>query len=815
MESSIHNVRYTRLSSPLPYEGNEGEEWKALDDWARAGAIAENRVKAVELIREFAKAPDRTALELSNLQLREMPPLPASVCSRVVKLSLDDNRIEHFDFGDGRFHCLKKLNIDNNSAETISGSLPALVKLNAGNNSLTSASNLDCPTLEELDLRGNGEELFIDSLPVLPKLTHLYLHYSEGGKIDGNRLPNLVQINLNAVTDITFSGEFHHVARQSVDTSTIHYINPENFPKLETLRVEPDEDSDESSDRDSAAKNEVVSGLLTTLAERIPQFLKLTRLEIPAQWLQDFPALVSKIRESSQSRPKELEQLEIASTDDEPEGNLVKEVGYWCNKEVAARWYALQTNENATKFAGFLSQLKDNKEACSPTTRDGFRRRVEQLLGALENDAELRAKIFAMAAGERTDCMDRRAIAFADLEMAVFTHHMEKAAARKSDGISLVAQLHQLHRHRLLENFISGYVQDRKKKGDHGIDELDVYLAFRYRLAEALDLPVKIRAMDFEEVTGIDETHCAQAMETVRRDDASSEKFANFMATNEAWSIYLQTNHRKELDELIEQHLAKMDGSESPGAQKNVYTVAEHERKLKLAYQWLAANGNHHVLKSNLGKRAATASPHALQARLMGQLEDPRNDSARNRPRPSNPAEGTFTGFGGFQGFASHPIIDPASTGTGLGALPPHQSQRPMAASSSTRVNGLAGGESVSGLPLSEGLPVTDPGMAYQWLQDKLFDHPNGILIALVPGASIRGNACRQAEVLSTDGPGEYIPEDIKFTVRALDAQGKPVSEEDVPLVHLLAMWDQQGGCQAIQPVEPLDAFLDQLGKFR
>lgn len=821
---SVGNTRHTQSFTSAP------NDWAALDEWARQGdeRSGENRAEAVSRIRRFVSATDEFKLDLNGLKLTAMPPLPDAVRKRVTHLDFGHNKIERFDFGNQKFPRLELLEIESNEAKYISGNLPELSELYAGYNRLDSLASLNCQKLELLNLPDNGAP--IDSVSGFRMLKILDLGNSDVRYIDAKEMPELEMLEISDARIKSLSGEFKDLARLQTEGCSIKKFDWKNFPALRILGCTFDDPE-----------------FLNGLAEHCGQ---LAMLGVPEEWRDDLPEGLQRLVANGQLEVHEFEELDQIlrdgsdsdlddasdgeSSEAGPEGNLTEAVAYWRNGQSARKWERISTEENAARFAGFLSELKNTKEAQLAETSDDFQRRVQRLLAAVADNPALRATVFAMAAGERNNCDDRRTNAFADLEMEVFNHNLEKIAANGGDGVLLARDLHRLHCNELLQNFILGYISQRKaenrnaaidegitdenelkRRESKGIDEVDVYLAFRYRISQTMTLPVNVQAMRYERAAGIMDTDLSRAEQEVKRRARDIEAFATFMATNAAWSIYLRNAHTEKFDKLVDTHCANGDGGGDHEAKANEYAVAEYELKLELTREWLKKHPSHAAFQSALGKRAAPESAHALQARLNMQLDDQRrqavaaiNDRDRRPAIPQTPSgpfhappanPSYFTGFGGFDGFGSQPGVHPGTLGSAR--LPGmNQAQRRVSAPVTAAVTGAAR-ESDSASDHGDALPGTDSAKALQWLSEKL-GHPNGLKIHIHPALVPLPDFYNEAVVLrivNQPSADASQPENIIVRLRALSQMSSDIPlDVEITLVQLLRAWNQRDGYELI-----------------
>jgi len=93
------------------------------------------------------------------------------------------------------------------------------------------------------------------------------------------------------------------------------------------------------------------------------------------------------------------------------------------------------------------------------------------------------------------------------------------------------------------------------------VDEIEVYLAYRFRLATSLRLPGQPASMHYEDYSGLTATDFNIARVDVLRAE-SNERLSRALADQEFWQEYLHHTHAQRFGALAESCYAPLDEAE-------------------------------------------------------------------------------------------------------------------------------------------------------------------------------------------------------------------------------------------------------------
>ncbi|MHA6194128.1 NEL-type E3 ubiquitin ligase domain-containing protein [Pseudomonas wadenswilerensis] len=207
-------------------------------------------------------------------------------------------------------------------------------------------------------------------------------------------------------------------------------------------------------------------------------------------------------------------------------------------RERDEHWQSLRAEPGAEGFFSLLGNLLDTAEYRLAPAH--LQARVWQMIGAAVDNTALRQSLFELA-NAPTTCVDSVSSAFSVLDV-----HLQVSLARArvpdgDQGEALLAFARRLFRLDRLEQHARQVISQRHVLG-LVVDEVEVSLAFRVRLAEALALPGQPRHMQFGDIAAVSEADLEHARQVVENAEASPA-LADFIARQDFWIDHLRSRH--------------------------------------------------------------------------------------------------------------------------------------------------------------------------------------------------------------------------------------------------------------------------------
>ncbi|WP_194788501.1 NEL-type E3 ubiquitin ligase domain-containing protein [Pseudomonas sp. UFMG81] len=266
-------------------------------------------------------------------------------------------------------------------------------------------------------------------------------------------------------------------------------------------------------------------------------------------------------------------------------------------------WDALEAEEGAADFFGLLGRL--------PGTSDYRQRpaalaeRVFVMLRAMRAHTDLREALFEQAQLTLT-CQDSVALSFSGLELHLLVWQATVEAGAGGEQAALLHLGRQLWRLEQVERIALADIQARARDG-RDADQIEVVLAYRIGLREALDLPAQPDDMAFADIANIDAMQLDQAQAQVLAAE-NDERLADSLVDREFWQRWLERAHGERfaaLDEPYQQRMATlMDQAQGgPGGEGDLLTQADQIRdEQQAARRVLLLELTEHALRERADK---------------------------------------------------------------------------------------------------------------------------------------------------------------------------------------------------------------------
>lgn len=432
------------------------------------------------------------ALEIRGERVGSLPNLPVGLdFGHVTHLTLRDMALtELADDFLARFPNVRQLDLSDNSLTSVPfgiDQLTALRRLNLGNNRIfmTGADNLRLlalTSLRQLDLSGN----LLGTAPDLRQLVHLR-------EVD-LRMTGLTQwperaqqVPWRALMDLRENrirqlNQENHSLRRAISRISVH-DNP--LDEVSESYV---------SEVSSAAGGASPSGQMVSFRHRLVQEAERER------WLVGLSGEQRERRE--------------------------------------AQWLSLVGESGSSNFFRFVRDFALNDDYARHPAY--YRARIWQIIEACEQNSEVREQLFVVAGGRRT-CEDRLLWVLSEMETRVLIHQQSAGRSLMRSEAELMDVGRSLFRLAEVDRNAARRVETLRASG-RDVDEIEVYLAYRYRLATALRLPGQPTTMHYESFSGL----TADDIELARSDvlgAESNETLALALADQEYWKEYLHSTY--------------------------------------------------------------------------------------------------------------------------------------------------------------------------------------------------------------------------------------------------------------------------------
>ena len=193
-------------------------------------------------------------------------------------------------------------------------------------------------------------------------------------------------------------------------------------------------------------------------------------------------------------------------------------------------------------FSRLLTRLQESREFVNCRMRPVLVRRVTSLLDQLSGDSALRATCFAIATEQNATCGDRVALAFDEMEVAALLAGAEGSNANQNELLKLGIGLFKLDVLQKIACETSALLQTE--------EELEVHLALRSKLGDALGLPTRTTDMLYIASSELDASDFDRALQTVLDAMQDRSGITDFLAAWAPWQRHVQVAYLAEFAPL-------------------------------------------------------------------------------------------------------------------------------------------------------------------------------------------------------------------------------------------------------------------------
>lgn len=260
----------------------------------------------------------------------------------------------------------------------------------------------------------------------------------------------------------------------------------------------------------------------------------------------------------------------------------------------SAIWHALGAEEDNHGLFDLLEELRQSADFMQGY--DELRARVWALLRDVSESTDVREAIHTLLNDER-NCADAVSLMFSDMEVLVLTRRAYALATPEATEQALVELGRGLFRLQQVEDIAQADINLRREvaeaaaaagdsSDDEGedIDEVEIRLAYRVGLAEALNLPGQPRGMRFAVLAEIPAEEMADArVEVLARETLSARR--EHLGAQAFWQRFLEQRNGERFSEVDAPFHAALDALDEQQLTSQAYV----ERSAQIAAEQQAA----------------------------------------------------------------------------------------------------------------------------------------------------------------------------------------------------------------------------------
>lgn len=203
--------------------------------------------------------------------------------------------------------------------------------------------------------------------------------------------------------------------------------------------------------------------------------------------------------------------------------------------EQSACWEAVQVEPGSADFFNLLARLLETADFAQRP--EALAERVFTMLDAMQEHTSLREALFEQVTRQLT-CQDSVALSFSNLELSLLVWRARIEAGAGAEQAALLQLGRQLWRLDEVERIALADIQARRASGADP-DEIEVGLAYRIGLRDALNLPAQPGDMLFAQVSGVDMARLEAARDQVQAAE-TDDAIAASLVQREFWQTLLE-----------------------------------------------------------------------------------------------------------------------------------------------------------------------------------------------------------------------------------------------------------------------------------
>lgn len=257
-----------------------------------------------------------------------------------------------------------------------------------------------------------------------------------------------------------------------------------------------------------------------------------------------------------------------------------------------ATWNRLREEPDSQELFHFLAHLADSDDFIEHA--EHLQRRIWRILDACEQSEAVREHLFRVQFGTAT-CDDRPVMVLNQLEVGLLVLRGIEDVPPAQLESRLVQLGRSFYRLDLVDTIARQHIDRLRAAEAMGIDELEIILAYRLRMAKRYHLPIELDRMHHPSFAKVRDSDLLSAQNEIARLE-TPEAIIDSLAQRPFWHDYVQQRYADRFDALVEpfqERLAKaaaaaeaagQEQTESARAVREFDYVQESER-LRLEYE--------------------------------------------------------------------------------------------------------------------------------------------------------------------------------------------------------------------------------------
>lgn len=239
-------------------------------------------------------------------------------------------------------------------------------------------------------------------------------------------------------------------------------------------------------------------------------------------------------------------------------------------------WATLRDVANSDDFFRFLADFADTSDFHAHPVY--YRARIWTIMEACAQNEELCNLLFTQVSGPRT-CQDRLLLMLSHLETRIYVNTVTAGLPLAEQEEYLMRVGRSLFRLDEVDRAASRHIELMRRQNRINIDDIEVYLTYRVRLAGPLGLPAQPSSLHYEMFSGVTSEDINNARLAVFRAE-TRESVCESLAERDFWQEYLHYRYPERFEAMTEPFHTRLALAEEASAQSGEQAYVEQSNRL-------------------------------------------------------------------------------------------------------------------------------------------------------------------------------------------------------------------------------------------
>lgn len=245
-------------------------------------------------------------------------------------------------------------------------------------------------------------------------------------------------------------------------------------------------------------------------------------------------------------------------------------------RERELHWLRLRDIPRSDDFFRFLADFANSSDFRSHPLY--YRARIWRIIEACAHNEELCDLLFTQVSGPRT-CQDRLLLTLSHLETSLYVATVTAGIPLAQQEERLIRVGRSLFRLDEVDRAASRHLETMRSQNRPNIDDVEVYLTYRVRLAGVLGLPAQPGSLHYESYSGVRAVDINNVRLAVLRAE-TQQNLCESLAGRGFWQEYLHNRYPERFDAMLSPFHRRLASAEQASLQSQEQAYVEQSNRL-------------------------------------------------------------------------------------------------------------------------------------------------------------------------------------------------------------------------------------------